>query len=298
MSYNMLCSALSEQHINCTRVNTLAANRWGRIESNLLREWTTQRKILCLQEVSLEWASKLTVNLHQQGYEFMFVPYGASFNGFMGVALAVPRDKFSLVDCELAPIVNLKPMEKTPGFWTDIARRRNAIVSAKLKCTETHTEFVVSTTHLPCVFSNPSVLNTYATIAMQNVQKFAKATPFVFAGDFNFTPDSDAYALYTLGKDLPTEGIPAHIDFTPKVDSTVESAYFTFNGEEPQLTNCGSFGTNPVFTGTLDYLFHSTGVKVLETSPLPSAAEVTAPLPDANHPSDHIPIGASFEFTE
>lgn len=40
---------------------------------------------------------------------------------------------------------------------------------------------------------------THCALSAQHIQKFAKADPFVYVGDFNIKPDSSMYALLTQG---------------------------------------------------------------------------------------------------
>ncbi|GJM88471.1 hypothetical protein PR202_ga04537 [Eleusine coracana subsp. coracana] len=68
---------------------------------------------------------------------------------------------------------------------------------------------------------------------------------------------------------------------------------YAANGGEPEFTNY-----TPGFTGTLDYIFLSDGSSVKPTSllrlPRGDSADVQGGLPNFQHPSDHLPIGADF----
>lgn len=65
------------------------------------------------------------------------------------------------------------------------------------------------------------------------------------------------------------------------------------NGGEPEYTNY-----TPGFTGTLDYIFLSDGSSIKPTSllclPRGDSEDVKGGLPNFQHPSDHLPIGADF----
>ena len=65
-------------------------------------------------------------------------------------------------------------------------------------------------------------------------------------------------------------------------------------GGEPALTN-----KVPDFEGTLDYIFHSPGLLPLGALPTPTTEEAARDgggLPSALVPSDHVPLGVSFNF--
>lgn len=72
----------------------------------------------------------------------------------------------------------------------------------------------------------------------------------------------------------------------------LNSVYASVRGE-PQFTNC-----TPGFTDTLDYIFFcpSGSIRPISYLDLPEAisSDVKGGLPNDNHPSDHLPIGADF----
>jgi endonuclease/exonuclease/phosphatase family metal-dependent hydrolase len=41
---------------------------------------------------------------------------------------------------------------------------------------------------------------THCALSAQHIQRFAKADPFIYTGDFNIKPDSSMYELMTKGK--------------------------------------------------------------------------------------------------
>ena len=55
----------------------------------------------------------------------------------------------------------------------------------------------------------------------------------------------------------------------------------------------------PDFEGCIDYIFHSEQLATTGVLPTPTAAEAACEgggLPSSVVPSDHVPIGASFQF--
>ncbi|XP_074582973.1 carbon catabolite repressor protein 4 homolog 4 isoform X1 [Curcuma longa] len=108
--------------------------------------------------------------------------------------------------------------------------------------------------------------------------KFACTPSVLVAGDFNSTPGDEVYQYLVS----TSEAAPIKLC----------SLYATANGGEPPFTNC-----TPDFTGTLDYIFFSATrlkpVSLLEV-PGPDSPDIVGGLPNYNHPSDHLPIGAEF----
>jgi CCR4-NOT transcription complex subunit 6 len=98
--------------------------------------------------------------------------------------------------------------------------------------------------------------------------------PVVFGGDFNSLPASEVHALLTR-----QDGAPP-----------LRSAYAAATGAEPAYTNL-----TPDFTGTLDYLLVTPDVAVLAALETPGPGLGTG-LPDAKHPSDHLPLAAVLGF--
>ncbi|KAL6619310.1 hypothetical protein ACP70R_034449 [Stipagrostis hirtigluma subsp. patula] len=86
--------------------------------------------------------------------------------------------------------------------------------------------------------------------------------------------------------------VSANLESTDEAPINLRSLYAA-NGGEPEFTNY-----TPGFTGTLDYIFLSDGSSIKPTSllrlPRGDAADVQGGLPNFQHPSDHLPIGADF----
>jgi len=104
----------------------------------------------------------------------------------------------------------------------------------------------------------------------------------IITGDFNSTPGDKVYN-YLLS---------ANLESTDEAPIKLCSLYAA-NGGEPEFTNY-----TPGFTGTLDYIFLSNSSSIKPTSllclPRGDSADVQGGLPNFQHPSDHLPIGADF----
>ncbi len=70
----------------------------------------------------------------------------------------------------------------------------------------------------------------------------------------------------------------------------------TKTGQEPNFTNYAQVQEEPVFIETLDYLFHSKQWDVVEVEALSHRDSVAGPLPNAEEPSDHILLSATFQL--
>jgi CCR4-NOT transcription complex subunit 6 len=89
----------------------------------------------------------------------------------------------------------------------------------------------------------------------------------IIGGDFNSDPQSDVYAA---------------------MNAAFTSAS---NGQEPPFTN-----VTPNFTACIDYLFISSSVRVVAVDEQPARDTLGEGLPNAEQPSDHLPVGAEIEF--
>eukprot|EP00475_Leptophrys_vorax_P008070 TRINITY_DN15174_c0_g1_i1.p1 TRINITY_DN15174_c0_g1~~TRINITY_DN15174_c0_g1_i1.p1 ORF type:complete len:431 (+),score=104.73 TRINITY_DN15174_c0_g1_i1:171-1295(+) len=188
---------------------------------------------------------------------------------------------------------NLESVPMIP--WKYARDRANAQIILKLRAKDSDIDFVVSTYHMPCTFWSPPVMVIHSALAMQIVQEFAGSLPYILGGDFNFMPDSSTFKLYTEGGIKSTDPtyptLHPEDKWTPALVEPVQSAYSAFLGREPEFTNHASNYGNK-FTGTLDYLFISRNVSVLNVLRLGKLSETRSTFPNRNEPSDHIMIGS------
>ncbi len=95
--------------------------------------------------------------------------------------------------------------------------------------------------------------------------------------------------------DAGEEGlVPAYAPehgWKPSLDVAMRSAYAEANGTEPEFTNHTVNFSGP-FSGTLDYLFLSGGVRAESMDVLPRLADA-APAPSEREPSDHWPLAGT-----
>jgi len=109
ITYNVLSSAMStpEHYPKCDPEILDPEFRLRAICEHLKYE-IRSLSIICLQEVSITWAAKLTTFFHERKYHFIVTNYGTRFNGYMGVAIAYPMKAFILMDVQIINVADTK----------------------------------------------------------------------------------------------------------------------------------------------------------------------------------------------
>ena len=185
--------------------------------------------------------------------------------------------------------------------WEYSQWRFNQFIGIKLKPRDKNKVFWVGNYHMPCAFRTPAVMNIHVDLVSDRIQSLAGSDEYVLAGDFNILPDSPHYKLLRTGTlDENDETYPP-----PKYSMTWESsfqgmrsAYYEVHGKEPQFTNNAHNGALNAesFIGTLDYIFLSENIKVVDVKDTPSMDDWKGVYPDENEPSDHVMIAASLRL--
>lgn len=325
-TYNMLSSNLgsAEYYPKCKPAACDPKLRYPILQEKLAAE-VDKRAIICLQEISLSWASNLHSYFASNGYYLITGMYGSRFNGYMGVGIAVPHEKYEIVDSDISCIAttrrlprrqkgnpfieyvmsifrvifNMKKPEDTA--WEAAANRHNQMVSLRLRSKDPKDRlktFCVGTYHMPCMYRLPAVMLIHSAMSAQHIQKFAKKDPYIFTGDFNIQPMSSAYCMLTTGSvsddcsDIPEKENGCDLEFKVK---PMRSAYKTKTGAEPVFTNYAQTKEDSQpFIGTLDYIYLSDEWIVDAVSDTPKTIEeMNGPLPTLREPSDHILISAT-----
>lgn len=242
VSYNVLSSHLAgaNHFTSCDPAFLGESYRYdGLIEK--LEEEIKNNAIITLQEVSHLWSGRLHAFFAARGYHFITANYGQKFNGYMGVATAVPLHAYELVEVDITRIVDTKKMprkvppswfvgiflsifaffkglfqsllkffgmwKQTPELWDSVMYRSNQMICVRLRSMTTGQSFVVGNYHMPCMFQLPSVMIVHCALSAQHLQRYAKEDPYVYCGDFNIQPDSPMYTLLTCGS------IPESVSF-------------------------------------------------------------------------------------
>lgn len=232
-TYNVLSSHLggADYYTSCKPEWLKPSHRLAKLKQKLDRE-ISKDSIICLQEISTTWAADLHSYLSGKGYYLITGLYGRKFNGYMGVGIAVPLTKYDIQEIDITTIADTKkspPKSKRSGFpllleskilnplqsiakafglwkppldvWKESLKKQNQMVCVRLAPKEkAGSNFVVGTYHMPCMFRLPQVMSIHCALSAQHLQRFAKESPFVFAGDFNIKPSDSMYTLLTQGE--------------------------------------------------------------------------------------------------
>jgi len=273
------------------------------------RQGTRARPVLCLQEVSLSWASKLYAMFDAQGYKWISEQYSSPSSDYMGVLVAWPSEDFVLKDSLVKRVSDLLPSQpdEDDGFlslsvskifsglvtctstrekdfdeYTE-ARRANRIIYTTLFHRHAKEEFVIGNYHMPCLFGSAAkvrVVNMHAAAIVEELHRIAEGKPCILTGDFNFDPSTPPYRMITTGRLSRADPtcpryFPDGVDLPP-----MRSAYSERNGKEPEFTNNVFVEAGP-FTEVLDYIFLSERSAtaepdwdVQEVLPLPRLSDV------------------------
>jgi mRNA deadenylase 3'-5' endonuclease subunit Ccr4 len=285
---------------------------------NKLEKHIANKAVICLQEVDVESAGRLQLDFKCRGYDWVYHPYGTSFNGYMGVAIAYPNnlqiksiDRFRLMDGKQWPDVNNRSwvnrfikfmtfgyLDFTKDYltWYKMKAKYNFMITLEIMTGQDDSIFV-GTVHMPCEFMAESIMITSAGLAMEHIQKLANGRPYVLAGDFNVTPGSNVYRLLTTGecdemaieRDFPIDDLWR----TSKLClSAMSSASWVWFDNEPAWTTnsiCTFGGRTNAFRNTLDYIFISEPLRVSNAFVY---AENNELCPNNTQPSDHLLIWA------
>lgn len=195
-----------------------------------------------------------------------------------------------------------RPKYRDP--WDHSRARNNRFIFARLRSRTNGSKICVGTYHMPCIYWSPSVMLIHSGLVVRSFQRLCRDDYGVLAGDFNIKPSDSSYEMILRGKidpsheDFPPttpDGTPAK-DWFPSPISPMKSAYREVLGAEPDFTNYAKIENQPVFIETLDYLFCTEDVDVVDVIRLPKRDAVQGPFPDATEPSDHVMIGATLRL--
>ena len=112
-SYNVLCSHLSApSHFrSCKPENLDPSNRLKKILDKLEAE-VKLGSICCLQEISMTWSGDFHKFFLDRDYYFMPSLYGSSFSNYMGIGIAFPRSRYTLLHTETRCVAESKQLTR------------------------------------------------------------------------------------------------------------------------------------------------------------------------------------------
>ena len=335
VSYNVLSSHLADpSHFSTLNPESLRASNRLPVVMKRLEEEMDKKAVICLQEVSNDWAGSLHTHFANRGYHLVTGLYGKKFNGYMGVAVAWPTSAFKVLDVDISrlsdkreggwprgpktsavenfvrgfasfvrtKLENIGLLSKPKvDHWKMSENRFNILLTVKLEDLESGKSFCLGNYHMPCAFYAPMVMTIHSEMAAKHVETLADGMPYLLAGDFNIKPYTSSYQLLTTGKiDLGDPDYPTPkfgMGWKPTI-SPLRSAYADADHGEPDFTNYARVREDEPFIDTLDYIFCSDEWKVLGVKETPNRDQASGPFPnlDVNEPSDHIMIAADMTF--
>ncbi len=110
---------------------------------DLLKDWIFElpRPIICLQEVSIAdgWRSSLELFFIKNKYIFLVDNYGNGFNGYMGVAIAIPSEAYKLVKIHYQRIGSLISSSRTSSSASSrtSSSASSSVLASQLQSRET-----------------------------------------------------------------------------------------------------------------------------------------------------------------
>jgi mRNA deadenylase 3'-5' endonuclease subunit Ccr4 len=335
VSYNVLSSHLAStyQFPTLNKNHLLAKNRLPCVLQKLDEE-VDRNAVICLQEVSHDWAGEFHKYFANKSYHVITGLYGKKFNGYMGCLIAWPTGALNVENVDISRLSDKRkgrwPKGPKKGFmgkmignirstarwslekvgligkppidpWNMSENRFNILLSVQLQDKQSGQYFYVSTYHMPCAFYAPKVMTIHAEMAAKHIQTLSDDCAYVLAGDWNIKPYDSTYNLLTTGTmDLghPNWPKPKHgMEWFPTA-KPMRSAYAEVEGTEPDFTNYARVKYDDPFVDTLDYIFISDHWKVESVKKLPQRDQAGGPFPnlDVFEPSDHILIAADLKF--
>ena len=134
-SYNVLCSHLSApSHFrSCKPENLEPKQRLKKVLEKLELE-VKQEAICCLQEVSMTWSGDLHKFFLDRDYYFIPSLYGSAFSNYMGIGIAFPRSRYTLIHTETHCVAESKQLSRSPKTFATINYLPRLLWMGALSC--------------------------------------------------------------------------------------------------------------------------------------------------------------------
>jgi hypothetical protein len=124
VTYNVLSSSLCEPvyFTHCAVEDLDPPARLAKLKAKLEPEMA-RGAVIGLQEVSQKWAGDLHVFFAQRGYHLVCSLYGKPFNGYMGIALAVPLDRYEVSKVDISRCSDTARLPREPAPAGGVLRK-------------------------------------------------------------------------------------------------------------------------------------------------------------------------------
>jgi mRNA deadenylase 3'-5' endonuclease subunit Ccr4 len=237
--------------------------------------------IICLQEVPEDWLIIFSQLFTSLKYKYINVQYGRVDNGNMGVLIAYP-DYLNINKSEFFNVGQF--IEINDDISRKASSKNNIAIFAIFENKNSNLKFGIITYHMPCVPSIPQIALLHSKTIYRHIKKFMNNINWIFAGDFNMTPDTIAYnyLVNTINLGCIWKDVLRHYPIT-------NHAYIS----------------NFEFSGCIDYMFYNKGKINIKDTPIKYIGsnlicnkvklnKLVNIIPDKYEPSDHIPIFSLF----
>lgn len=320
ISYNILAQAYVKS-ANFPNSPSSCLKWKARSKAVLSRLLAFDADFLCLQELD-EYESYYKPNMSREGYESVYVKRSGRKRDGCGIFFR--RSRFALLDKQAIDYNRLVPPdggqeessgsegedEPVDGNDPRVRLKRDCVgIMAAFRFLDGPQHLLLLTnTHLywdPAWADVKLAQAKYLLLCLSDYQrtlseKFNSAPVILVTGDFNSQPEDRVYVFllsgHASGDDKPAQVSNEQSDSDERPPVQLCSLYAQV-GREPAFTNVSTG-----FTGTLDYILFRPCEALKPKSYLAvpeseDAPELEGGLPNYNHPSDHLPIGADFSIT-
>lgn len=304
-TFNILCSLYAS---NLTYAPSWVINLECRKDILMQTFIAYNLDILCLQEVDINvfntfYKEQLAQKLNYDGVilpKKSFDKVTDQPKKFHGIVTFWKKNKFKLIEQVsidfFQKIINDKRFKYLSDIHTRIFQKTNVGLITIFETCNTNIIIIVANVHLYWnpEFNDIKILQTIIYLEeIEFLKEKYKHAHIVLQGDFNSLQNSHVYQ-YIINRKLPTN-IFDPWDYGSLNNGVTHSLTLrnAYDGHDITFTNF-----TPSFKAVIDYIFYSKYLNLISIiSPIEDEyTKTTIGLPNIHFPSDHILIGAKFQF--
>lgn len=284
ITFNILSSELATpRFFPDTQERYLDANyRFPKL-IDLLDKYILDNYIICFQEVSSEWNSKLGKFFELYGYGYNFVEYDMK----LGVCICYPKLLFNKLDSHNIRIGEeiSKSLPNTTNDQIISAKNdKQRLLILKLEDLILHKNLFIITYHMPCKFTQPTLMETHVLFCMKVINELVDKDPVIFVGDFNSKHNFNEWNILAKGI-YKTDNSKEILKLFPICLNHFNDSM----NEENRKITCYNQPNKETFI--IDHVFYR-NIKLIYSDVI----HYELPIPSADFPSDHFPLIAHFEY--
>lgn len=329
MNWNILHSLESSRVQKFHYCRPEALQTYHRVASILRQVNLQQPDIVCFQELDQQLVNQIEAGISAQ-LSRAHVSLNQTLPSKDGCGVYYNSQRFSLCETSVIRFRNLvdKHFQTLTEFAArdqsmfslaraldrEIREKVNMAVFTRLNDKVTGKSVVAASAHLFWNPQFPDLKLLQAYVLAKEVLEFASTSDAIIIGaDLNSVPNSSGVYELLMGNGSVATSHPDHPvtlrsklgtnlgsvvspEVVPELSLEVpfRSALRTLNGREPRFTNYTA-----TFKGCLDYILLGGEIKPISAVPLPDEGDlqVEIALPNAQWPSDHLPLIVDLEFS-